>query len=213
MPAPHDPAALTVNLAAVSSRGARIAISAEAAALGFEGAEFEAEFDVVGSLHLHGRMDRVERDGFRLLARLRGELRLECVRCLEPAPLPVDEDLDLVYLPRSAESGDHGGGERALDASDMNVSFYDEDRLELARTVWEQLHLALPVKPLCSAGCRGLCSSCGADRNREPDCGCDRVAPAPRGRGVGVGGGGWNAFRDLSGLSGPAAEAPRPASK
>lgn len=169
MSAPHDPSALSVNLAAVPSQGAPVAVSTAPEAFGFP----DAEFQIVGGLGLHGRVDRLDRDGFRLRARLGGELRLECVRCLGPVPLAVDEELDLVYLPRVAESAAPGGGERALEASDMNVSFYDEDRLELGEAIWEQLHLALPAKPLCSSGCLGLCSLCGADRNRHPGRCCD----------------------------------------
>ena len=189
MSAPHDPSALSVSLAAVPARGAPVAVSANDAAFGFSGAEFE----IVGELSLQGRLDRLERDGFRLSARLGGELRLECVRCLGPVALPVDEELDLVYLPRNAESADLTGAERALEDSDMNVSFFEDDRLELAHTVWEQLHLALPVKPLCSADCLGLCSSCGADRNRQPSCGCDENGEVPDRTGLG-------ALRDLPGF-------------
>ena len=195
MSAPHDPSALTVNLAAVPSHGARVAISAGRGAFGFP----DADFEIVGGLRLHGRIDRLERDGFRLRAHLGGELRLECVRCLGSVPLPVEEELDLVYLPRIAESTALGGGERALEASDMNVSFYDEDRLELAETVWEQLHLALPVKPLCSSGCLGLCSSCGADRNRLPRCGCDDNTGRVDGRETNRSG--LGALRDLAGFT------------
>ena len=190
MSAPHDPSALSVNLAAVPSHGARVAVSGAREVFGFA----EAEFEIVGGLRLDGRIDRLERDGFRLRAHLGGELRLECVRCLGPVPLPVDEALDLVYLPRVAESAALGGGERALEASDMNVSFYDEDRLELAETVWEQLHLALPAKPLCSSDCLGLCSSCGADRNRRPRCGCDENTGHSDRSGLG-------ALRDLAGFT------------
>ena len=171
------------------AQGARVAVSAGREAFAFP----EAEFEIVGGLRLNGRIERIERDGFRLLARLAGDLRLECVRCLGPAALPIDEGLDLVYLPRTAESAAPAGGERALEASDMNVSFYDEDRLELADTVWEQLHLAAPVKPLCSSDCLGLCSSCGADRNRKPRCGCDENIGRSDQSGLG-------ALRELAGL-------------
>ena len=205
MSAPHDPSALSVNLAAVPSHGARVAVAAAREAFGFP----EAEFEIVDRLRLRGRIDRLEPDGFRLRAHLGCELRLECVRCLGSVPLPVDEELDLVYLPRVAESAALGGGERALEASDMNVSFYDEDRLELAETVWEQLHLALPVKPLCSSGCLGLCSWCGADRNRHPRCGCDENTGRVDGRetdgretdGRETDRSGLGALRDLAGFT------------
>ena len=176
-------------MAAIPAGGAPVAIAAREAALGFSGASFE----IVGELRLRGRLNRLDRDGFRLSARLGGALQLECVRCLGPVALPVDEKLDLVYLPRTAESAELGGGERSLEASDMNVSFFRDDRLELADTIWEQLHLALPVKPLCSADCLGLCSLCGADRNCQPACGCEDAAHATERTGLA-------ALRDLTGL-------------
>ena len=168
----EKPAPFAVNLPAIPSRGAPIALGADAAVLGFS----DAAFETVGELRLDGRIERLEREGFRLLARLGGELRLECVRCLGPVGLPVSETLDLVYLPKAAAPKSREGGETALDPSDMNVSFYEGDSLDLSETVWEQLHLALPVKPLCSEACRGLCPSCGADRNRRFGCGCDEPA-------------------------------------
>jgi DUF177 domain-containing protein len=49
-----------------------------------------------------------------------------------------------------------------------------DDALDLAPMARDAIVLELPMAPLCQDGCRGLCSTCGADRNHE-DCGC--VAP------------------------------------
>jgi uncharacterized protein len=45
------------------------------------------------------------------------------------------------------------------------------DQIDLAPTVRDTAVLELPVAPLCSAECRGLCAECGADLNAA-DCGC-----------------------------------------
>ncbi len=45
------------------------------------------------------------------------------------------------------------------------------DRIDLEPLAREALTLDLPLAPLCSAGCRGLCATCGADLN-QGDCGC-----------------------------------------
>ena len=212
LPAAHDPASLTVELAAVPPAGVAVAVSADAETLGFT----EAEFEVAGRVRLEGRLERMTGEGFRLRARLGGRVRLDCGRCLEAADAPFDEALDLVYLPgvppAEAEPrgggaaadggeaasggrarGDLSGGEHGLDPDDMNVSFYRADRLPLRETLWEQIHLALPAKPLCAPDCRGLCPSCGANRNTVSRCGC-AASPAP--------GGGLAALRDLPGLRG-----------
>ncbi|MEO7442752.1 MAG: DUF177 domain-containing protein [Acidimicrobiales bacterium] len=47
----------------------------------------------------------------------------------------------------------------------------DGDRLDLALLARDAVLLELPLAPLCSEGCRGLCLTCGVDRN-QGDCGC-----------------------------------------
>ena len=216
MTASLDPAALSVELASVPPSGAPVAVRADAERLGFAGREGNArnadDFELVGSVRLDGRLERLSGDGFRLRGRLGGSARLDCVRCLDPVEIPLAEALDLVYLPGASAVSERepggapanggsapAGGETALDAEDLNVSFYASDRLELAETLREQVHLALPVKPLCSPSCRGLCASCGANRNSGAECGC-AAAPSPGGST------GLAALRDLPGFGGrPAA--------
>ena len=43
----------------------------------------------------------------------------------------------------------------------------------------EQFLLALPMKPLCSEGCKGLCTICGTNLNRGA-CDCKREWEDPR---------------------------------
>ena len=173
MSAVHDPAALTVHLPAVPAEGTEVAIRVTGADLGFGESEFpDPEFELASELCLTGTLAPLDSGGFRLRGRLGGGVELECVRCLGEAGLALDEGLDLVWLPaneaasRRSGSPAADGGDRALEAADMNVAFFEEDRLDLRSAIWEQIHLALPVKPLCSAACAGLCPDCGADRNR-----------------------------------------------
>lgn len=46
------------------------------------------------------------------------------------------------------------------------------DVLDLAPIVHDACILALPLAPLCSEECRGICSECGANRNLE-QCSCE----------------------------------------
>lgn len=45
------------------------------------------------------------------------------------------------------------------------------DQVDLEPLARESLILDLPLAPLCSEDCRGLCPTCGADLN-QGDCGC-----------------------------------------
>jgi uncharacterized protein len=46
-----------------------------------------------------------------------------------------------------------------------------DDQLDLEPLVRDAVLLELPQAPLCRADCRGLCATCGANRNLEP-CAC-----------------------------------------
>jgi uncharacterized protein len=64
--------------------------------------------------------------------------------------------------------------ERFLEgASDEDEAYpLEGEILDLFELVRDSLLLELPIAPLCRQDCKGLCVTCGADRN-EGDCGCD----------------------------------------
>ena len=51
--------------------------------------------------------------------------------------------------------------------------------VSLSGLLWEEFLLALPVKPLCSTGCKGLCPSCGSNLNTS-SCACKGEEGDPR---------------------------------
>ena len=44
-----------------------------------------------------------------------------------------------------------------------------DDLLDLEPVVRDAIVLSLPLAPLCKDDCRGLCSQCGVDLNKEPN--------------------------------------------
>jgi uncharacterized protein len=54
------------------------------------------------------------------------------------------------------------------------VAYYEGDRLDLGDVIREQLFLAAPLSRLCRPDCRGLCPTCGANRNQTA-CACPPV--------------------------------------
>ncbi|WP_128425854.1 YceD family protein [Gudongella oleilytica] len=54
--------------------------------------------------------------------------------------------------------------------SDEVLSLKD-DQLDLGEYIWDQIVSSLPMKFICSEGCKGLCPKCGKNLN-EGDCGC-----------------------------------------
>jgi len=75
-----------------------------------------------------------------------------------------------------------------LEKSDLDAYFYEEPSVPVLPIVEERIQLAVPMKPLCSAECRGLCPQCGAELNSGP-CGCESETTDPR----------WEALKVLRG--------------
>jgi len=133
--------------------------------------------------HLEGEVARIE-GGHSLQGNLSYGGRLECSRCLAAYPFQQQERFTLLLFKRSAAPD----GERELDRTDLDASFYDQPDISVVPIVEERIQLAVPMKPLCGPECRGLCPQCGADRNRGA-CGCATEETDPR----------WEALRALAG--------------
>ena len=109
--------------------------------------------------------------GCLISGRLHGVVALPCARCAEEALAPLDQRFD--EYEEVHEQGEEQGWLR-----------HGDNGLELdaGSLLWEQFLLALPDKPLCRPDCRGLCPSCGGNRN-EGGCIChgeegdQRLAP------------------------------------
>ncbi len=80
----------------------------------------------------------------------------ECRRCLRAVDGEVDVEFRELFEARPKEGETYPLGREELD---------------LAPLIREALLLALPLAPLCEAGCQGICPTCGADLNEGP-CAC-----------------------------------------
>jgi uncharacterized protein len=119
------------------------------------------------------QVERDDRDVF-IRGRLDSTVPQVCGRCLESLPVRVHADVDLRFVPRPAT-----GDAVELAADDLDLCFYDADQIDLRGVIESETTLALPMKPLCREDCRGLCPSCGANRNVTA-CGCDTRPRDPR---------------------------------
>ena len=101
-----------------------------------------------GGVHVRGRMDAT--------------VELECRRCLDRIARRIEVDLDLRF--------DAGiGPEEETDG--LYGLDLDAPELDLLPALREELLLAVPDFSLCSPACKGICPTCGRNRNEE-DCGC-----------------------------------------
>ncbi|MDQ3751818.1 MAG: DUF177 domain-containing protein [Actinomycetota bacterium] len=97
--------------------------------------------------------------------------RLQCARCLRPFSSEVSLEVCELFV-----EGPGGPGEEDAYA-------VDDEAIDLEPMLRDALTLALPLRPLCSADCAGLCGSCGRDLNEGP-CGCSHEEPDPRWAGL-----------------------------
>ncbi|HKB11455.1 MAG TPA: DUF177 domain-containing protein [Vicinamibacterales bacterium] len=135
----------------------------------------EEDFRIVAPVSLAFDIFK-DKEQFRLVGDVKTTLELPCSRCLEPFTLEVAQPFDLRYQPHARNTGE---GEREIEDDDLTTAFYENDEIDLGQLMREQFYLALPMKPLCSEGCSGLCPVCGQNLNRET-CDCRREWDDPR---------------------------------
>ncbi len=105
--------------------------------------------------------------------RIEAEGGLDCSRCLEPFDFPVDVAFQYILTPVEEREDD----ELELTYDDLEYSHYNGDTIDLGELVVEQILLQVPIKPLCDDSCKGLCSVCGINLNKES---CDHTVEQVR---------------------------------
>ena len=119
-----------------------------------------------------------------LTGRVLGRVEVECDRCLTPVELPVDSEFQLEYVtPEDYQA------QQAIELTedDLDLSTFDGEAIDVDELVAEELLLAVPDHVLCSENCKGICATCGADRN-SGECGCESQQVDPR----------WAGLRELA---------------
>jgi uncharacterized protein len=103
--------------------------------------------------------------------RLTGAMSAPCDRCTREVRIDVDQSFDLF-------EDEPQPGEESLEPTLLRRRGRVLE-LDVGGLLWEEFVLALPVKPLCSEDCKGLCPSCGKDLNAGP-CTCGKADLDPR---------------------------------
>lgn len=120
---------------------------------------------------------------FTLSGIVSGNVEADCSRCLKAFELPLNIDVNAVYVSPELFSKE---SESELDTEDLDVDIVNDGKIETDQVIREQILLELPVKLLCDDECKGLCDTCGTDLNDE-DCKCGSESIDPR----------WAALKDL----------------
>jgi len=111
-----------------------------------------------------------EYDLLRVSGKVTAPVAYSCSRCLLDYDSLIDNDFIIFF--RKDISGHSEEDEIELGEKDLISSSYSGDTIDLTHEVEEQVALEIPLKPLCSHSCKGLCHVCGIDLNRSPQCSC-----------------------------------------
>lgn len=104
----------------------------------------------------------------------------ECARCLEPLERALDVDIQELYV--------YPGHEHEME--DEGRTVVEDGLVDLEPAIRDAVVLALPLAPLCSPGCTGLCVECGVRLADVPGHEHDEVDPR------------WAALAALTGTNG-----------
>jgi len=127
----------------------------------------DEDYRVVAPVEVSMDIEKADADAFLVTGHVAARLEMSCSRCVEPFEVPVDSTFELRYVPAEQNAGE---GEHEIAEDDLTTAFYREGVLDVIELLREQFQLALPMKPLCTEDCRGLCPECGANLNRT-ECG------------------------------------------
>lgn len=136
-------------------------------------------------------------EGILAIGQVKAVAHLECSRCLAAFDLPVDGQLEHLFVSTAppASGSPAAGIDRVMRAGavddrewseadalrdeDFDISPVQDGMIDIGPLVREVLELALPMKPICREDCLGLCPVCGRPLS-EGECDCDTAVTDPR---------------------------------
>lgn len=127
---------------------------------------FDRQITQTSPLHAEGKAELLHASlgEIRMQGKLRVKMEAPCDRCLDPAGVAVDREFDLTYAPAAQSLA---GGETEVEEAGVEVGFYEGSGLELNDVLREVVLLDLPMQTVCREDCKGICPSCGGNRNQQ----------------------------------------------
>ena len=110
---------------------------------------------------------------------LRGQMALECRRCLISVEVPLEEELSLLFVPPGENQEEEEDPDRILPHGSLTLELGDAIREELLLSHWPFV--------VCREDCQGLCPRCGVNLNQK-NCECSTEGLDPR----------WDALRAVN---------------
>ena len=113
-------------------------------------------------------------------------LVLQCSRCLDSFKHGTYGELSFVVRrsKQSESTPDVMYKENEIDEDNLIIINHDEKKLDISDFVRDAVLLSVPLKPVCSEQCKGLCPVCGQNL-KKLECGCSETRIDPRWQSLG----------------------------
>lgn len=120
------------------------------------------QYKFEGPIKVEGTLNKID-VGVQFIGKLYANIKVQCSRCLEEFKLPLEITFDEQFSKYEEEMG-------------YKIS---ENFIDISKLIEDNILLNIPLKPLCSESCKGLCQICGTNLNKS-NCTCDTQIVDPR---------------------------------
>jgi uncharacterized protein len=123
-------------------------------------------------IEIDARLESVT-EGILLSADIYAIAKGECIRCLDPVEITIDRKIQDLYRyeptsdnrkdkkEKKRKKNDKSGHDEDVDLESDDELWMDGNVMNLETPIRDAIVLDLPVNPLCSDQCEGLCPDCG----------------------------------------------------
>lgn len=114
-------------------------------------------------IELDARLESVT-EGILLSADVYAIAKGECIRCLDPIEITIERKIQELY--NYEPTNERGKRKKKVEESLEDLEIEDElmmdgEIMDLETPIRDAVVLSLPINPLCSLECLGLCPDCG----------------------------------------------------
>ena len=119
---------------------------------------FDLSGPVTTIIHLEKSGERIFING-----KFDARIHVNCSRCLELFDYFMKTNFICEFQPYSKWTSKSDKIE--LSAEELDIVWYNNNKIDLTEQVRQNIILSIPMQPLCSIQCKGLCYQCGENLN------------------------------------------------
>lgn len=92
-------------------------------------------------------------------------IRTTCDLCLQPVTFQLNNEIDLCLM--AAEDRMEPDGDTEFSVHEPNIDYFEGQSIHISLYFEDQLLLDMPLTIKCQDECKGICQTCGVNKNTE----------------------------------------------